>query len=74
MRIPEDLSLVSVGAAGAAIGLPQPVGMVEVPTAEMGRVAVEMLSPRISGDPTPEVRLLSSPLIGQGGSAPPPAS
>ena len=74
MRIPEDLSLVSVSAAGATIGLPQPVGVVEVPIAEMGRVAVEMLSARISGDPTPEVRLVSSPLIAQGGSMPPPAS
>lgn len=74
VRIPRDLSLVSVGAAGAATGLPQPVDVVEVPIGEMGRVAVEMLSAQISGDATPEVRLLSSPLIAQGGSAPPPAS
>ena len=73
VRVPEDLSLVSVGAAEVTARLPRPVDVIEVPVGEVGRVAVEMLAERIAGVTTPEVRLLSSALLAHGSTAPPPA-
>ncbi|WP_432572720.1 LacI family DNA-binding transcriptional regulator [Kineococcus sp. SYSU DK005] len=71
-RLPEDLSLVAVGAADPGGRALRPVDAIEVPVAEVGRVAVEMLAERTAGSTTSEVRLLSAPLVERGTTAPPP--
>ncbi|WP_432495452.1 LacI family DNA-binding transcriptional regulator [Kineococcus auxinigenes] len=69
LRVPDDLSLVSISAPGVAT---HPLTGLDVPTGEIGRAAVEMLLERVDGPRPPEVRLLSAPLVDRASTAPPP--
>jgi DNA-binding LacI/PurR family transcriptional regulator len=59
LRVPEDLSIVAVSPAEMAAALPVPVSIIEVPGERIGRIAVEMVMARLSGEELAETRLVS---------------
>ncbi|WP_337062658.1 LacI family DNA-binding transcriptional regulator [Kineococcus sp. G2] len=67
-RVPADLSVVSIGAPGAG---ERALTGLEVPALDIGRSAVEALLERIDAPRAGETRLLSSPLVDRGSTAPP---
>jgi DNA-binding LacI/PurR family transcriptional regulator len=55
-RIPEDISLVAVCRDATALRPPTPLTSVEVPTAELSALAVDMVLRQFDGENEPEVR------------------
>ncbi|GAB7190723.1 LacI family DNA-binding transcriptional regulator [Kineococcus sp. NUM-3379] len=72
VRVPQDLSVVTIGASTASQALPQQLTSVDMPAMDVGRVAVEMVMARLEGSVSaPETRLLSGVLTDRGSTAPP---
>ncbi|QUQ67231.1 LacI family DNA-binding transcriptional regulator [Kutzneria sp. CA-103260] len=53
--VPQDISLIAVGPHG---GDPCTLTTVEVPAAQLGQLAVQMVVSQLEGSPAPEIRLL----------------
>ncbi|NAZ81610.1 substrate-binding domain-containing protein [Kineococcus sp. R8] len=71
LRVPADVSVVTIGASDASLHLPQPLDSLDMPAREVGRVAVEMVMARLDGPVAAETRLLAAPLVERGSTAPP---
>lgn len=70
LSVPGDVSIVTI-AASTGDELPRPLTSLTVPTADIGRIAVEMLVARIGGERTAETRLLAARLEDRGSTAAP---
>ncbi len=66
VRVPEDLSVVTLCPADVATSLSVPLTSIAVPTQELGTIAVEMVMVRLTQEHAPEVRLLQPRLTDRG--------
>lgn len=66
LRVPQDVSVVAVGAADAAESLAQPLTSIDVPGQDIGRVAVDMAMAHLGGETLTATRLLSPRLTDRG--------
>lgn len=71
LRVPQDVSVLAVGAADAAESLSQPLTSVDVPGHDIGRVAVEMVMAHLGGETLAGTRLISPRLTDRASVAPP---
>jgi DNA-binding LacI/PurR family transcriptional regulator len=74
LRVPDDLSIIAVSPADMAAALPVPVSIIEVPGERIGRIAVEMVMARLSGEELAETRLVSPAFTDHGSVTAPAAS
>jgi len=58
-RVPEDMSVVAVCPTDVALGLPIPLTSLDIPTQNIGAIAVEMAMHQLDGRQGPETRLLA---------------
>jgi DNA-binding LacI/PurR family transcriptional regulator len=62
LRVPQDLSVITLCPDDVAENLPVPLTSIAVPAEELGTIAVEMVISRLAQEHAPEVRLLQPQL------------
>ena len=72
LRIPDDLSVVSILSRGTAEKMTPPMTNVEMPAGEMGRIGAELLIERLENSESPVRQMLLPPTIRFGQSCAPP--
>lgn len=72
LRIPDDLSVVSVLSRSTAEKMTPPMTNVEVPAGEMGRIGAELLIERLENGASPVRQMLLPPTLHVGQSCAPP--
>ncbi|MFE9452688.1 LacI family DNA-binding transcriptional regulator [Streptomyces sp. NPDC006739] len=70
LRVPADLSLTAICPDELAAALPVPVTSVDLPSAELGERAVDLLMAKLGGTEAPEVTLLAPRLTERASTAP----
>lgn len=70
-RVPEDISVVALCPRDIALGLPVQLTSVDIPTHDVGGLAVRMAMDMLDGRAGPEVRLLPPTLVERDSCAPP---
>ncbi|WP_263118474.1 LacI family DNA-binding transcriptional regulator [Cellulomonas sp. RIT-PI-Y] len=71
VRVPEDISVVAIGAADTGTALPRPLTGIDVPGEDIGRVALEMAMAQLEGDALASTRLVSPQVTDRGSVTPP---
>lgn len=71
VRVPEDISVVAIGAADTGTALARELTGIDVPGEDIGRVAVEMVMAQLDGDVLSSTRLVSPEVTPRGSVAPP---
>ncbi len=69
-RVPQDISVLAVCPPDVAQAQALPLSSVDIPAAELGRLAVELTMRRLDGQAEPEVRLLPPRLTARGSTGP----
>jgi DNA-binding LacI/PurR family transcriptional regulator len=70
-RVPQDVSIVALCPRDVALGLPVRLTSVDIPTHDVGTLAVRMAMDMLDGRPGPSIRLLPPTLVERDSCAPP---
>jgi DNA-binding LacI/PurR family transcriptional regulator len=72
-RVPDDVSVVTLCPSGDALSHPVRLTSIDIPAAEVGAIAVQMVMQRMQHDGEPEIRLVAPRLTERDSCAAPPA-